>query len=92
MGRYGGRPARQPLLIETLPRRDSERAERLAHQQTVDRAVRVARYCDFLGYGSLRSMGWRPLAGPHWPSVVTAGGSPGEPRRNTARPKRGAAA
>lgn len=35
--------------IETLERRDTEQAERLARQHTLDLAAHVARYCDFLG-------------------------------------------
>jgi DNA-binding GntR family transcriptional regulator len=36
-------------IIETLERRDTEQAERLVRQHTLDLAAHVARYCDFLG-------------------------------------------
>jgi len=36
-------------IIEALERRDTELAERLARQHTLDLAAHVDRYCDFLG-------------------------------------------
>jgi DNA-binding GntR family transcriptional regulator len=36
-------------IIEALERRDTELAERLARQHTLDLATHVDRYCDFLG-------------------------------------------
>src|ERR1700722_5568824 len=36
-------------IIEALEKRDTELAERLARQHTLDLAVHVDRYCDFLG-------------------------------------------
>ena len=35
-------------IIEALERRDTELAERLARQHTLDLAAHVERYCDFL--------------------------------------------
>jgi DNA-binding GntR family transcriptional regulator len=35
-------------IIEALERRDTELAERLARQHTLDLAAHVDRYCDFL--------------------------------------------
>ena len=36
-------------IIEALERRDTELAERLTRQHTLDLAAHVDRYCDFLG-------------------------------------------
>jgi hypothetical protein len=41
--------ADQLKTIETLERRDTAQAERLARQHTLDLAAHVAHYCDFLG-------------------------------------------
>ncbi len=36
-------------IIEALERRDTERAEKLVRQHTLDLAAHVEKHCDFLG-------------------------------------------
>jgi DNA-binding GntR family transcriptional regulator len=63
-------------IIEALERRDTELAERLTRQHTLDLAAHVDRYCDFLDEA------------PHWPRVGAVS-APSWPRRYCGPPASG---